>query len=190
MSSRQSQPDDDQNSGDVHPHAYPGKPAIDDESVKERLKAHSEPYDPNEHHVEHGYPIEGECLIWMLSRNPDGYGWFSHNGRMKRAHRISWRTHCGAIPDGYVLTHSCHVRCCINPEHLVPDTQSNNMTAASKQGELGRNPEVVKEIVNRYFDGETPIELASEYECARRTVWKYIRQERYSYLELSDKSDE
>src|SRR5699024_1617461 len=47
--------------------------------------------------------------------------------RMKLAHRVSYETFAGPIPEGLDLDHLCRNRSCVNPEHLEPVTRSENL---------------------------------------------------------------
>lgn len=68
------------------------------------------------------------CWLWThLSRYRDGYGQIRFKGTKHKAHRLSYETFVGPIPDGLVLDHLCRVRHCINPAHLEPVTQAENL---------------------------------------------------------------
>lgn len=70
------------------------------------------------------------CWIFVGSHTAGGYG---HIGRGRRgdgfamAHRVVYEHEVGLIPDGMQLDHLCRVRCCCNPAHLEPVTQSENI---------------------------------------------------------------
>lgn len=51
------------------------------------------------------------------------------------AHRVAYELLVGHIPDGMQLDHLCRNRRCVNPEHLEPVTQQENI----RRGEVGLN---------------------------------------------------
>jgi hypothetical protein len=65
------------------------------------------------------------CWEWTdhLKR---GYGSASWNGERTGAHRFSYETFVGPIPDGLHIDHLCRNRRCVNPEHLEPVTLGEN----------------------------------------------------------------
>ena len=68
------------------------------------------------------------CHIWTGGLNGHGYGVARFDGRKNvRVHRLAWEAANGPIPDGMGLMHSCAVRCCVNPNHLTPATQADNL---------------------------------------------------------------
>lgn len=67
------------------------------------------------------------CWLWTAVLNSAGYGRFYSQGRMALAHRISYLAHRGSIPPGLQLDHLCRVRSCVNPDHLEPVTQRENI---------------------------------------------------------------
>lgn len=67
------------------------------------------------------------CWIWTGTLSAGSYGSLFYEGRMQKAHRISWRISRGEIPDGLELDHLCRVRRCVNPDHLEPVTRSENL---------------------------------------------------------------
>lgn len=67
------------------------------------------------------------CWSWLGDRTPYGYGRFSFRGRAVAAHRFAYELLRGPIPDGLVIDHLCRVKHCVNPAHLEPVTQRENV---------------------------------------------------------------
>lgn len=66
------------------------------------------------------------CWLWTgPTRNR--YGVFYVGNKDRSAHRISYETFVGPIPDGLHLLHACDNPGCINPAHLRPGTVKENM---------------------------------------------------------------
>jgi len=62
------------------------------------------------------------CWLWRGQISNSGFGrimFSTKNGRaMESAHRASYLTFIGPIPDGTLIRQSCGNRLCINPQHL------------------------------------------------------------------------
>ncbi len=67
------------------------------------------------------------CWEWTARKDQNGYGLFWDGNRSSRAHRVSYEMHVGKIPDGLVIDHLCRVRSCVNPAHLEPVTNRENL---------------------------------------------------------------
>ena len=76
----------------------------------------------------------GDCWLWLGPKNEHGYGKFQGG----QAHRYSYELLVGPIPAGLKIDHLCHTascrlgdecphRACVNPEHLEPKTQRENL---------------------------------------------------------------
>lgn len=71
-------------------------------------------------------PHLGQCWLWTAYSLED-YGRFMLvRGRSQMAHRISYETSIGPVPEGLVLDHLCRVRRCVRPSHLEPVTNAEN----------------------------------------------------------------
>lgn len=91
-------------------------------------------------------PSLGECWAWTGAKS-DGYGTLRINQSVQnrepyrmtkgidnriraktvKAHRFSYSIHVGEIPERLHLDHLCRNRGCVNPDHLEPVTQQENM---------------------------------------------------------------
>lgn len=73
----------------------------------------------------------GGCWEWQGSVSSAGYGYLGRT----LAHRRSYELFVGSIPDGLVLDHLCRNAACVNPDHLEPVTQRENVRRGLK-GEM------------------------------------------------------
>lgn len=69
----------------------------------------------------------GPCWIWQGAKDGNGYGQFSFHDKLVPAHRWSYESIVGPIPDGLFLDHLCRVPLCVNPAHLEPVTNRENV---------------------------------------------------------------
>lgn len=67
------------------------------------------------------------CWLWEGSLSGYRYGTFWFQGRAIKAHRFSYERLVAKIPDGLVLDHKCRNGFCVNPAHLEPVTQRENI---------------------------------------------------------------
>jgi len=70
------------------------------------------------------------CWLWLSGHDADGYAQFFEGrgpGFEQRAHRFAYKHFVGPIPDGLVLDHLCRNRGCVNPKHLEPVTNRENI---------------------------------------------------------------
>lgn len=73
-----------------------------------------------------------DCLVYVGSGDY-GYGTFWGGDRNYRAHRYAWELEHGPIPDGMVIDHVCHIRSCVNVEHLRLATLTENARSRTRK---------------------------------------------------------
>ena len=90
-------------------------------SNRERIEYHGWTLSDNEN-------LDEPCWIWNGPMASRGYGCLrAVNGKIEKAHRISYLGFVGEIENGNMILHSCDNRACINPAHLRQGNQSDNM---------------------------------------------------------------
>ena len=80
------------------------------------------------------------CWLWQGAKNSKGYGSYLHNGRLSSAHHVSYNELVGEIPEGMQTDHTCHVRHCVNPDHLelvIPKRNNERRKGASTNSRSG-----------------------------------------------------
>lgn len=70
---------------------------------------------------------ESGCWIWNGRVNDKGYAALRVAGKFWAAHRWYYTQAKGPIPEGLEIDHLCRNPSCVNPEHLEPVTQLENL---------------------------------------------------------------
>lgn len=95
-------------------------------TIEERLERNIS-YEPN-----------SGCWLWSGAISNRSYGSIFYEGRMQKAHRVTWTLRNGPIPEGLELDHLCRTRSCCNPDHLEPVTREENLRRGEhKNGKQG-----------------------------------------------------
>jgi hypothetical protein len=68
----------------------------------------------------------GGHWLWTGGKNPQGYGYIWHNGRMRRAQRVAWELFGREPIRGRQVLHKCNLRHCVNVAHLYLGTPKDN----------------------------------------------------------------
>lgn len=72
-----------------------------------------------------------DCWLFARPLKMGGYTQLYYRVKGKtisqQAHRVMYENIVGSIPEGLVLDHLCKMRHCINPDHLEPVTQRENI---------------------------------------------------------------
>ena len=67
------------------------------------------------------------CWLWTAFINNEGYGAYRAGPMVFKAHRVAYTLLNGEVPDLLPLDHLCRVRACVNPAHLEPVTNQENI---------------------------------------------------------------
>lgn len=128
---------------------------------------------------------ETRCCIWTggIRASGEGYGVLYFRGRSDRAHRVLVMLKGGALPlKGQVVRHVCGNDRCVNPEHLVVGTYSENNKDAYAHGRR-RKPSVLtakaqQAISDLVQEGMSLRGIVSRLLLPRTTVRDYVRKQR------------
>lgn len=83
----------------------------------------------------------GQCILWTGTTDHDGYGvkrvkWPNGVQKLERVHRVAYMVKAKLVlprtdaSSGQLLevSHLCHNRLCVNPDHLVAEVHCINMS--------------------------------------------------------------
>lgn len=88
--------------------------------------------------------LDNGCWEWTGTVARYGYGDYWHNGKVQRAHRVAYEALVGPITDE-TLDHLCRHRPCVNPSHLEPVSNVENvMRGDSPAARNARKTECVR----------------------------------------------
>jgi hypothetical protein len=80
---------------------------------------------------------DDDCWLWQGGTFGRGYGAFKVAGKQMRAHRISYFIAHGELPQ-LNICHTCDTPGCMNPGHLFPGTDAENMADRDRKGRQAR----------------------------------------------------
>ena len=134
------------------------------------------------------------CWEWQGHRyNWKGwkYGIYSIEGKEYKAHRVSWTLLKGEIPDGLVIDHLCRNHSCVNPQHLEPVSNAENVRRGvgkkNKTHCINGHP-YTKKNVHTYYSSKYPNGRRQCKICSRESQKKsYLRQKKLRQLPYQTK---
>jgi hypothetical protein len=123
------------------------------------------------------------CWPFVGRVDTEGYGMLEFRGRTVKAHRMAYFHAHGCWPR--TCRHTCDVKGCCNPAHLLDGTQAENMQDArerrqwafgERNGGAKLNQAKADEIRRRYAAGGVTMEaLAAAFGVTRCPIRKIIR---------------
>jgi hypothetical protein len=137
----------------------------------------------------------GGCWLWNAEYLNKGYGVFSIGQKRISAHRLMFMLYNGSIKRTLMVRHTCNVRNCVNPDHLVSGTNGDNYQDSVKAG-TNRAPKgiehgnakltdaQVREIRRRYTAGEYETQklLGAEFDVDASTVRGIVSNKQWRHL--------
>lgn len=122
------------------------------------------------------------CWIWIGYVKPNGYATFTIKPKgTQYVHRVMYELFMGSIPEGLQLDHLCRVRECVNPNHLEPVTQRENILrgvgwCAQKAAatHCAQGHPFDEENTYRYANGHRSCRACNRIWCAERASRKKV----------------
>ena len=133
------------------------------------------------------HPVLGTaCWLWTASLHTKGYGQIFFDGKMTKAHRVSWVLHNGPIPDDLHTLHHCDVRACVRIDHIFLGTNAENNAdmyakgrginlSGSANGKAVLTEQLIPIIRQRAAEGATPDAIAEECGASIHAIKHVLR---------------
>lgn len=67
-----------------------------------------------------------DCWVWAGPKDGFGHGSLQFKPYKSKAHRYSYETYVGPIPEAYEIDHQCRNPSCVRPSHLKAVTHAGN----------------------------------------------------------------
>lgn len=124
--------------------------------------------------------VASGCWEWNRYRDADGYGQFTFNFTGKkynlRAHRFSWllANRQDWPADKPVARHTCNNPCCVNPNHIVPGTASENTLDSIAAGTFVKNRGAARPVSTPIGNFDSGQQAAQALGISHNTLIKWI----------------
>jgi len=118
-------------------------------------------------------PLDTPCWMWTGRLDPRGRGRYGGAS----SYRVIYEKFIGPVPDGLELDHVCRTPACVNPDHLEPVTNVENMRRHYMTVTHCKNGHPFDEA-NTYQRTERCIGRRSCRACNREAVARYASRKR------------
>lgn len=114
------------------------------------------------------------------------------------AHRLSYETFVGPIPDGMDVCHKCDNPCCVNPDHLFVGTRQDNIDDRERKGRnkppkgvRNGNAKLTEDDVisarhERLQNNTSFQKLADKYGVSKHTIQDAVTGKRWAHVVMPD----
>lgn len=121
----------------------------------------------NHHRVKSPYEYlvdNNGCWLWQRGKTSAGYG----ENRGQYAHRYYYQVYKGKITDGFDLDHLCHVRSCVNPDHLEAVPHAINCRRGYKARLTQEDVHEIRRLLNGCFLNN--VQIGTIIGCSSTTI--------------------
>ena len=127
------------------------------------------------------------CWLWTGAMQKNGYGQLCTKELMwgtRFAHRWSYTYHKGEITEGKMVRHTCDIRNCVNPAHLILGDSVDNVKDMLERNPKGCGRKFQKEDIEKIradYSTKSGKELADEWGVWPTTIHNIITKKNYGY---------
>ena len=144
---------------------------------------------------EHEWPCSYCCALWTGAFYETGYGEIVVRKKRTTTHRVAWELWNGRpVPEGLVVAHYCHRRACVNPLHIRPVTQAENVEDSirdwrhafgERQGHSKFTDATATEALALYAIGWSFMAIAEHFDVTYATAQSLCLGETWKHLPRS-----
>jgi hypothetical protein len=149
------------------------------------------------------FPINliDSCWIWDAAKNSNklnrDYGIFYVNSNIgnQRAHRFAYEYFYGLILPNLEVLHKCDTPSCVNPNHLRPGTQQDNINdminknrdnkaVGGNNGNSVLNDDQVKEIITKVYNNQysSVQQICKIYNCSEMVIHNIFHRKFWTHI--------
>lgn len=131
------------------------------------------------------------CWLWPGLGSPDYYGKTCFRGMLVQAHRMAFFLSKGEWPNP-ICRHTCDIRACVNPQHLLAGTKQDNANDKMQRGrhkpmrgeDSGRAKLSAQEVIAiREMRGRPLKEIAQQFGVSKGAVKHVLAGTSWRHLE-------
>lgn len=128
-------------------------------------------------------PVSCGCHLWLGCVDRGGYGFFRHQKKNLKAHRVAYKLHYGFLPQDTLVCHTCDNPSCVNPEHLFVGSNQDNQRDAVSKGRHRSGSVVTQEIADEIRQlksfGSSQASLAKKFNLSDAAVSRIVNRKRW-----------
>ncbi len=131
------------------------------------------------------------CWPWRAYRNTRGYGMFGTSSYVVHlANRVAYAISKGTTPGDVFILHRCDNPACVNPKHLFPGNQKDNMSDAKLKGRRAsvigtKNPRAKlteEQVIAIRADARRQTAIAMDYGVTQNMVSRIKTMKSWTHL--------
>lgn len=129
------------------------------------------------------------CWLWTGSTGKAGYGILSQRDKdlwgTRTTHRWSYMYHKGKITNNQMVRHTCDIKNCVNPAHLILGYSVDNVHDMLERNPNGCNRHFQRDDILKIredYKTKSYSELALEWGVGKSTICNIITGKYYKHI--------